>query len=384
MKIGILTMHSQLNYGAILQCWALQIALTEMGHEVIILDRWEKNAWSALSGAYRNISVKDWCRLAIRLLLKRGALSLELRHLRTRCFIKRKLSLSKYHFHTWSDAPKELGVECIIVGSDQVFACHDDVKVYFFEGRGAVKAISYAASFGQKSIPVEWIDVYRGGLLRFAAVSCREREGLDICNAFGVAAQYVCDPTLLLSQQQWNHLCGCMTDVEKCCGKPRLLFYCIVEDDAFVDDVITLDAFAEENGCIVEVFTNEYIRWRWQAYCPKLRNVLLRLSAGPGEFISALRLSTWVLTNAFHGLMLSVIFRKNVRVLSPRSEIRAGMFGRISEFAEYIDGRFIVENVEDALNSFGRGEAISINSEKLSVWIEQSREFLRENIRALC
>ena len=27
MKIGILTFHSQLNYGGVLQCWALQTAL---------------------------------------------------------------------------------------------------------------------------------------------------------------------------------------------------------------------------------------------------------------------------------------------------------------------------------------------------------------------
>ena len=40
MKIAILTFHSQLNYGGVLQCWALQEAITKLGHDVKVLDRW--------------------------------------------------------------------------------------------------------------------------------------------------------------------------------------------------------------------------------------------------------------------------------------------------------------------------------------------------------
>ena len=38
MRIGILTFHSQLNYGGVLQCWALKKALEDMGHEAVVLD----------------------------------------------------------------------------------------------------------------------------------------------------------------------------------------------------------------------------------------------------------------------------------------------------------------------------------------------------------
>ena len=37
MKIGILTFHSQLNYGGVLQCWALKKALEDMGHETVVV-----------------------------------------------------------------------------------------------------------------------------------------------------------------------------------------------------------------------------------------------------------------------------------------------------------------------------------------------------------
>lgn len=38
MKIGILSLHRANNYGAVLQCYALQQALTEVGHDVYVID----------------------------------------------------------------------------------------------------------------------------------------------------------------------------------------------------------------------------------------------------------------------------------------------------------------------------------------------------------
>lgn len=40
MKIGILTLHSQLNYGGVLQAFASQEALRRLGHDVSVIDRW--------------------------------------------------------------------------------------------------------------------------------------------------------------------------------------------------------------------------------------------------------------------------------------------------------------------------------------------------------
>ena len=38
MKIGILTFHWATNYGAVLQCYALQTYLESLGHEVTIIN----------------------------------------------------------------------------------------------------------------------------------------------------------------------------------------------------------------------------------------------------------------------------------------------------------------------------------------------------------
>lgn len=38
MNIGILTFHQAHNYGAVLQCYALKEVLSQMGHEVEVID----------------------------------------------------------------------------------------------------------------------------------------------------------------------------------------------------------------------------------------------------------------------------------------------------------------------------------------------------------
>ena len=40
MRIAIVTFHSSQNYGAVLQCYALQTVLIEMGHDIEIIDRY--------------------------------------------------------------------------------------------------------------------------------------------------------------------------------------------------------------------------------------------------------------------------------------------------------------------------------------------------------
>lgn len=37
MKIGLLTLHPHFNYGGILQCWALQYKLKELGHNIQLI-----------------------------------------------------------------------------------------------------------------------------------------------------------------------------------------------------------------------------------------------------------------------------------------------------------------------------------------------------------
>ena len=38
MKVGILTLHRAINYGAVWQCWALKRMCEKLGHDVEVID----------------------------------------------------------------------------------------------------------------------------------------------------------------------------------------------------------------------------------------------------------------------------------------------------------------------------------------------------------
>lgn len=69
MKIGILTFHSQHNYGGVLQCWALQPAFERLGHEAAVIDRWLDKGNTKLEREYPNWRLRQWCKFVIRSML---------------------------------------------------------------------------------------------------------------------------------------------------------------------------------------------------------------------------------------------------------------------------------------------------------------------------
>ena len=57
MRIGILTFHDEVNYGSLLQAYAMQTALQDMGHEAFIVDRWHEPRQYRIYGILRAQSV---------------------------------------------------------------------------------------------------------------------------------------------------------------------------------------------------------------------------------------------------------------------------------------------------------------------------------------
>ena len=384
MKIGILTFHSQLNYGGVLQCWALQTALERMGHEVVVIDRWHNPDNSLLECGYNKFGLKQWIKLLIRLLLGLGDFSQWQRVKRTKKFLKAKLNLTPYHFVDWNDAPKNLDLDIIVVGSDQVWHCGDwgNPAAYLLEGGPDIPAVSYAASFGLSELPHEFSELFKRGLSRFKAISCREREGVEICSKLGFCAEHVVDPTLLA----WG---AAARSVEP--QKRELVCYFLSEK--LVDHIDELVDFARKNHCKVKVLMNS----AWIAAFPSsIRSVksLVRMwkvrmfsgveimdGAGPAEFYQAFKSATWVVSDSFHALMFSIINGCNVRIIRPTSEFRRRMFARIEEFALHTQGPLVVDSVSDALISFARGEKVGFDCGWINHRCHESEKWLRYNIQ---
>lgn len=377
MRIGILTFHSQQNYGGVLQCFAMKAALESLGHEVVVVDRWMDVNHSYLNCEFVWYTWKSWIKFAIRTLLGCGDYKAVVRTIRSIRFVK-NLWLTKYHFYEWKDAPKDLGVDLLLIGSDQVWHCGDwgDSAPYLLEGaEGKVpRAISYAASFGMKAIPHDFLDLYKRGLARFSAISCREKEGVEICNGLGFDATHVVDPTLLADPSCWKALLNTQYSALSTSKRTLVCYFLGVDVRAILSE---LEKFAEENNCKVEVLVSEWVGSRF----PKGKRVRVCTDYGPKEFVRAFANATWTLTDSFHAVMFSYIFSKNLRFLRPQSEDRKAMFARIEEFADKcITGSVFVDSVQTALDSFTKGETISYNREEIDRMRASSLDWLKKAI----
>lgn len=202
-KAALITISSVPNYGSVLQAFASQVVLEQLGYRCKIIDYKFPNEWH-----YEHGSVRP------RITYKIGlALGLKPHHRKT----KRLNAFRQSHYHftrpyrdldalrreDWHD------YEAVIVGSDQVwntrFVYGDEAFMLSFVPDD-VKKISMASSFACKELPAKYVDRYQKKLSRFAALSVREKNGIDIINhQLGIDKQVelLLDPTLLLSKEEW-------------------------------------------------------------------------------------------------------------------------------------------------------------------------------------
>lgn len=390
MKVGILTYHSQPNYGGVLQAWASQTVLCKLGYDAYVVDRYGHERNAGLWGSWV-VSVNQFVLCLLKTVLLAGAASNLFRRWRTYKFIHKYLRLTKKHFRKWASLNGDsLGLDCIIVGSDQVWNASslDCVRPYFLEGWACnTPAISYAASIGLKSLPESAKPVFREGLKRFTAISVREDDAVDILNDLGFSAAQVLDPVLLLDKSDW----------ESFASTSRLQFkdnYCVCYFMGidWVHEILNLVNFAKVKKCEIYVFVNDwmlslrptansFVEWLGAMRRFFSPHVHFKLAADPIEFVDAIQNANWVVTDSFHALMFSAIFDRNIRFIKPSFEYRLQMFRRIEGFVEkYVSGPVISTSVADALCSFIRDEIISFDYASIRKERNRSIEWLANNI----
>ncbi len=196
-------------------------------------------------------------------------------------------------------AVDKFGLSAIVVGSDQVwrpdYVPQDSLSDYFLgfvEGTRA-RRVSYAASFGHGDwrFPEHTTEVSYL-LSRFDAVSVREASGLDICrDVFGLDdAVHVLDPTLLVDRAFYNRVAAAPTD-----RTAKVLFEYILDHDGCTPTIG--EEVAASLGDIYSV-----------------RSVALDAGGslpGVGDWVRAIMDADFVMTDSFHGMVFSIIFRKN-------------------------------------------------------------------------
>lgn len=291
MKIGILTQHFLLNYGGIIQNFALQQVLLKLGHEPLTFEH-------------------DTCYSRTRWLLRTAKQILKTRSLKglpvypiyqgrvgNKNFIK--FVLKNIRSVTVKDFTPGLtqiyGLDAYVVGSDQVwrpaFNLGPRLVNMFLDFAGDdVKKISYAASFGCKEWEYTEEQELQCGKLakRFDAISVREASGVDLCKEhFGVDATLVLDPTLLLDKEDYGKVCN---DVPRK-GKHIFVYSLVVSEGVLA----VAEKVAETMGLPIIV---------------KQAGSKVRKEDTIEDWFAAFRDADYVVTDSFHGMVFSIIFNK--------------------------------------------------------------------------
>ena len=388
MKIGILTYHDEINYGSLLQAYAMQTALSDLGYESAIIDRWFEPRQTRIYGVLHASAVRAWVKWVLKVISGTGAWALFIRQWRSRRFIEKFLRLTPYSFHNCGDAPNDMGIDLITVGSDQVWHPMAQPHIYLLNELKQVPGIAYAASFGTNAIPDSKQGLYREGLKNFKAIGIRELEGVEIVRQLGVRnVAHVVDPTILVNPKRWHEFVHNLDST----GKRHIVCYFLGED--FLAMAERLGRWARSHNMTIDFFLQDFeapipfsaVRFRrWLQYWKVRlsRSLNFRSSAGPIEFVRKISTAECVFTNSFHALMFSMIFKRNVRIVKPTSPIRQGMSARMREFSEtIIEGPLIMETLEDAISSYERGERVLYNEQELMRRRIASRTWLQKAIK---
>lgn len=295
MKIGILTFHYAHNYGAVLQCYALQVYLESLGHNVKVIDYRSKYIASGYRlfdvrrflGSKNPISILKKLLNEIKLFPQRL-----LKYLAFNNFINKEIKLS--YVKNISDGEYDY----IILGSDQIWNLHITGgfdKMYWgtFHLPSSTKIISYAASV-ENLWPSEHVEEAINNISKLESVSVREVQIADYIKSFlpGKKIQQVVDPTLLLSTKQWSDIVG-----ERIIKQQYLLLYMIRIDQRVY---IKAKYRAKQKGLKFICLTSKICSY----------NSLSVISVGPSKMLSLFKYASEVVSTSFHGTVFSIIFSR--------------------------------------------------------------------------
>ena len=174
-KVGIVTFHRALNYGAVLQSYALQKTVSSLGAECEIVDYICPKITADYKPfrIYKNDLLKSFAKSCV--MVRRRAK----RRDAFKSFFNNYLVKSKKSYTPQNIGELKSDYDLFISGSDQVWSprCVGFDPAYFLTFADDKQKYSYAASFAVPTLPDEFIDEYKKRLNGFQKFSVREPSG---------------------------------------------------------------------------------------------------------------------------------------------------------------------------------------------------------------
>ncbi len=251
-------------------------------------------------------------------------------------FAREHYNLSSDYFNEYAYSLVNDCCERFIVGSDQnwnyVYERAYKYGRYFQLDfvKPEKKKYSYATSFGmpQAAIPKELgEELYQ----QFNAISVREDFGIDVCrDLYGVEAVRVMDPVFLLDAKEYDDI---LTGEQLECKEPYILVYIL--NPTYEKIQLCKEIQRRLNNIrIINILDNNSINVHYNKKIFNYENIVS--SPTVETWLNYIKNSSFVITDSYHGMCFSIIYRKPFVTIKNRERYRFATFERYPVFAERI------------------------------------------------
>jgi hypothetical protein len=363
MKVGILTYHYANNYGAVLQCLALQRALENIGVDPEVINYLPAQSrklplWRGW-GIFKKNRLRNFglrmisLRFGPRARQRFNAFRDDFLKLSSPCRSNRELSIVAEQY------------DAIIAGSDQIWL-FTEPSAYFLEWGSNYSGtkISYAPSCGTEEQPHYRVQEVSTWLKRVDHLSVRDEYSRKIIyDLTGRNPVIVADPTLLVD----------LSDIQKPVDLPypEYIFAYILGNDIDGNHSRVIDTIRQKYGklplvaVVASAHKPKKIPWADQ----------LIMDAGPGEWLFLLFNSAFIYTDSFHATLFAVKYSKPFLSYYVENK-RAARLLDIGK--RYNISSCIAGNVTEAVkNSFWSGLDYTNVHQLINTHVEQSAKYLQ-------
>lgn len=311
VKVSVITILDNINYGTILQAYALGTELNKRKCCVEFVDYYRYGS----SVFFQTLTIlKDKKRSVLkRILYATGCLILvPIIKKRLRFYLKSVFTLTKAYY-SYDDLLHNPPIaDLYMVGSDQVWnsTYNNGVDKSFFLGYTAGPKVSYAASIGCDKFDENEIDVIRTLLSSFSHISVREFCSVKLLNSIGLEkVEAVLDPTFLLTKEEWMN--GIEYNFVK---KERFLLIYSVENSKHELVVAQAEEIARAKKLKLYLITPSD-PWKLK----KMKVDKIFSFASIPCFLKLVSLADFLVVSSFHGTAFSVIFNKQFLTIIPEA-----------------------------------------------------------------
>lgn len=300
--IGLLTFHMSINYGSVLQAWALTKTLSQK-YDVQVID-YKPDKYDYLYGLYRSWNtIKN-----IKYNLKRIPLrkAIENQSYLFEKFRREHLPLSPTEYNSANADKTGDAYSVVVVGSDQVWNLRaEDCDCVYFLPFFTGKKVSYACSINDTDYTEERCsDELIKQICDFDFISIREKSGADKLKNYISNKKKVytlLDPTLLCDKKDYK---GLVTD--RIVTRDYIFLYNVwtsetgIQAAKYISEMLHMPVYTimtasnikeiktlEKNGILVE-----------------------KVNTSPSDFLNFFQYASYIVTESFHGTAFSIIFER--------------------------------------------------------------------------